>query len=121
MRVCPAGAIFPGDLQRSQEIEVGSVILAPGAELFNPQVLDTYGYGVYPNVVTSLEYERILSASGPTGGELVRPSDGKKTSQNRLDPVRRVQGSPGGICFILLQRVLHVRSQGGRRHQGAFP
>ena len=78
VRVCPTGAIFPGDLQRSQEIEAGSVILAPGAEPFNPQVLDTYGYGVYPNVVTSLEYERILSASGPTGGELVRPSDGKR-------------------------------------------
>ncbi|HEY9072664.1 MAG TPA: FAD-dependent oxidoreductase, partial [Desulfobaccales bacterium] len=47
-------------------------------DVFNPQVLDTYGYGVNPNVVTSLEYERILSASGPTKGELVRPSDGKR-------------------------------------------
>ena len=78
VRVCPAGAIYPQDTQRVQEIDVGSVIMAPGAEVFSPQALDTYGYGVYPNVVTSLEFERILSASGPTGGELVRPSDGRK-------------------------------------------
>ena len=76
--ICPAGAILPGDAEKVQEIEIGSVILSPGAEVFNPQVLDTYGYGANPNVVTSLEYERILSASGPTKGELVRPSDGKK-------------------------------------------
>jgi heterodisulfide reductase subunit A len=78
VRVCPAGAILPDDGPKVGEIEVGSVILAPGAELFNPQGLDCYGYGVNPNVVTSLEYERILSASGPTQGELLRPSDGKK-------------------------------------------
>ena len=76
--ICPAGAILPGDQEKVQEIEIGSVILAPGADIFNPRVLDTYGYGVNPNVVTSLEYERILSASGPTKGELVRPSDGKR-------------------------------------------
>jgi heterodisulfide reductase subunit A len=78
VRICPAGAIIPDDAQKTQEIEVGSVILAPGTDLFNPEVLDTYGYRVYPNVVTSLEYERILSASGPTRGELVRPSDGQR-------------------------------------------
>jgi heterodisulfide reductase subunit A2 len=76
--VCPAGAILPNDAEKVQEMEIGSIILAPGAAVFNPEVLDTYGYGVNPNVVTSLEYERILSASGPTKGELVRPSDGKR-------------------------------------------
>jgi heterodisulfide reductase subunit A len=76
--ICPAGAILPGDKEKVQEIEIGSIILAPGADVFNPRVLDTCGYGVNPNVVTSLEYERILSASGPTKGELVRPSDGKR-------------------------------------------
>ena len=76
--ICPAGAILPEDAEKVQEIDIGSIILAPGADVFNPQVLDTYGYGVNPNVVTSLEYERILSASGPTKGELVRPSDGKR-------------------------------------------
>jgi heterodisulfide reductase subunit A len=78
VRVCPADAILSDDAEKVQEMDIGAIILAPGAEVFNPQILDTYGYGVNPNVVTSLEYERILSASGPTRGELVRPSDGKK-------------------------------------------
>jgi len=78
VRSCPTGAINPNDAPKSEELSVGAVILAPGADLFDPKVLDTYGYGVYPNVVTSMEYERILSATGPTNGELVRPSDGKR-------------------------------------------
>ncbi|MDR3553707.1 MAG: FAD-dependent oxidoreductase [Syntrophobacteraceae bacterium] len=78
VRICPAGAILPDDQPRKHEVDAGAIIMAPGAEITDPKVLDTYGYGVYPNVVTSLEYERILSASGPTGGQLVRPSDGKK-------------------------------------------
>ena len=78
VNICPAGAILPDDTEKVQEIEIGAIILAPGADIFNPQVLDTCGYGSNPNVVTSLEYERILSASGPTKGELIRPSDGKR-------------------------------------------
>jgi heterodisulfide reductase subunit A len=79
--VCPAGAILATETRKTRLLEVGSVILAPGADLFNPEVLDTYHYGSTPDVVTSLEYERILSASGPTRGELVRPSDGKIPSR----------------------------------------
>ncbi|MBN2061680.1 MAG: CoB--CoM heterodisulfide reductase iron-sulfur subunit A family protein [Deltaproteobacteria bacterium] len=75
--VCGAGAIVPDDRERIMEIEAGAIILSPGAELFDPSLLTNYGYGEYPNVVTGLEYERILSASGPTGGILARPSDGK--------------------------------------------
>ena len=55
----------------------GAIVLAPGAALFDPSGLDYFGYSDQPDVVTSLEYERILSASGPTLGQLVRPSDGK--------------------------------------------
>ena len=76
MQVCKHGAIIPEDQAQTRDLEVGAVVLAPGASLFDPGVLETYGYGVYPDVVTGLEYERILSASGPTRGRLVRPSDG---------------------------------------------
>lgn len=76
VQVCKHGAIIPEDKARVREMEVGAVVLAPGAGLFDPVILEPYGYGIYPNVVTGLEYERILSASGPTGGRLVRPSDG---------------------------------------------
>ena len=58
------------------EIRVGGIILAPGYEVFDPSLQSLYGYGRYRNVVTSLEYERLLSASGPNGGVLRRPSDG---------------------------------------------
>jgi heterodisulfide reductase subunit A2 len=74
---CPAGAIVPGDAEKRRTRTVGAVILATGAELFDPGKLEHFGHGRYPNVVTGLEYERIMSASGPTLGELARPSDGK--------------------------------------------
>jgi heterodisulfide reductase subunit A-like polyferredoxin len=60
------------------ELEVGSVILAPGFEPFDPSRYETYSYTRHPNIITSLEFERILSASGPTMGHLVRPSDHKE-------------------------------------------
>lgn len=76
VQICQDGAILPEDTERVLELEVDSIVLATGAELFDPEILDNFGGGKYPNVVTSLEYERILSASGPTLGELIRPSDG---------------------------------------------
>jgi heterodisulfide reductase subunit A len=57
---------------------VGSIILAPGFEPFDPSKYDAYNYANHPNVITSMEMERILSASGPTGGHLVRMSDHKE-------------------------------------------
>ncbi len=60
------------------ELDVGSIILAPGFEPFDPSKFDSYNYAKHPNVITSMEMERILSASGPTGGHLVRLSDHKE-------------------------------------------
>ena len=76
--VCKAGAIVPDDAVKEREINVGSVVVATGAGLFDPDALANYGHGLYPNVVTGLEYERIMSASGPTQGMLIRPSDKKQ-------------------------------------------
>lgn len=76
--VCKDGAILPDDQPREQKLRVGAVIVAVGAALFDPAHLDHFGQGQCPDIVTSLAYERILSASGPTGGALVRPSDGKQ-------------------------------------------
>lgn len=75
--VCPAGAIRYDDAEEKITLRVGSIILAPGYTPYSPRGVRTWGYGVFPNVITSLELERILSASGPTGGKLLRPSDGK--------------------------------------------
>ncbi|MGD9213036.1 MAG: FAD-dependent oxidoreductase, partial [Desulfobacteraceae bacterium] len=76
--VCPSDAILLDDTETKETRKVGAIILATGAELFNPDGLDHFGHGTHANVVTGLEYERIMSASGPTLGELVRPSDGKQ-------------------------------------------
>jgi len=74
--VCLADALNYSDAEQTRELNVGAVILAPGVEAFDPVALSGYGYGRYPNVVTSLEFERILSASGPFMGRIQRPSDG---------------------------------------------
>ncbi len=75
-RVCLANAIDYGDEQSEEKISVGSVILAPGFEVFDAARRPEFGYGVYPNVLTSIEFERILSATGPHRSHLLRPSDG---------------------------------------------
>ncbi|MEM4729111.1 MAG: CoB--CoM heterodisulfide reductase iron-sulfur subunit A family protein [Thermoplasmata archaeon] len=76
--VCPAKAVeFSPEETETRTLEVGSIILAPGFEKFDPTRLREFGYRVFPNVITSIELERMLSASGPTRGHIFRPSDGK--------------------------------------------
>lgn len=77
-RICPTGAI--NYLQEDSIVseKVGSIIAATGYDLFDWSVYEQYGAGRYPDVITSLQYERLLSASGPTGGHIKRPSDGKE-------------------------------------------
>lgn len=77
-KFCPAGAINFDDRKRELTLKVGAVVLAVGVKTYYPGECDVYGYKKYPNIVTSLEFERILSASGPYGGHLVRPSDEKE-------------------------------------------
>lgn len=77
-KVCPAGAINFDDTEREHVLEVGAVVLALGFSRFNPATLDFAGYGRLPNVVTSMEFERYLSPSGPCMGHLERPSDGRE-------------------------------------------
>ncbi len=75
--VCKAGAVQYDEKEKEIALHVGSIILALGFEEFDPKLKGEYGYGRYSNVVSSIEFERILSASGPYGGIVLRPSDGK--------------------------------------------
>ena len=75
---CGVGAIDHSQEDETVELNVGSIILSPGFKPYDPLVYDTYQYSHFPNVVTSLEFERILSASGPYEGHLIRPSDKKE-------------------------------------------
>jgi heterodisulfide reductase subunit A-like polyferredoxin len=76
-RVCEADAVVHSMAPERREIGVGAIILANGAEKYNPRLKYEFGFGMYPNVVTSIQFERILAASGPFGGHLQRPGDGK--------------------------------------------
>jgi len=75
---CGVNAIDHSQEDEIIELNVGSIVLAPGFEPFDPSSLENYNYTKNPNILTSMEFERILSASGPTMGHLVRPSDHKE-------------------------------------------
>jgi len=77
-KFCPAGAVNFKDTEKIIELEVGSILLAPGFKVFDPSHLVNYQYGINPNVITSMQFERILSPSGPTQGHLARLSDGRE-------------------------------------------
>jgi heterodisulfide reductase subunit A len=77
-KFCPADAVNFEDQGRELTINVGAILVASGCEVFDPAIHDIYGYNRSPNVVTSLEFERMLSPTGPYSGHLVRPSDHKE-------------------------------------------
>ena len=72
---CQAQAIDFNQTEEEHDLSVGSVILAPGFGRIDEEVLSRYGFGEYPDVVTSIEFERLTCASGPTEGVIIRPSD----------------------------------------------
>ena len=76
VRACGPGALLHGERDAEMDLDVGAVVLATGYDLYDPGARSEYGYKRYPNVLSALEYERMLSASGPTIGEVKRPSDG---------------------------------------------
>ena len=98
--VCKNKAIDLYQKEEKIEIEVGAIILALGYEVFDPKLRSDYGYGKMKNVVTSLEFERILSASGPCQAEVLRPSDGKPPRKIAwIQCVGSRQVIPGGNSY----------------------
>jgi len=81
VKACGSGALTIASHQerdRSEVLKVGSVVISAGFVPYEPSKLDFYGFDKYPNVITSLQFERLLSASGPTEGHVLRPSDKKE-------------------------------------------
>jgi heterodisulfide reductase subunit A len=74
---CEANAINFDQVPEELHMDVGTVIVATGVDTYDPTILDDYGYTSYENVITSLEFERLINAGGPSGGKLIRPSDGQ--------------------------------------------
>ena len=76
VKACTAGAVWHDQQPEEIEIDAGSVILTPGFEEFRGALRGEFGHGRYANVLSSVQFERMLSAAGPTGGHVQRPSDG---------------------------------------------
>ncbi len=77
LEVCPPGSIDLDMAEKVIELEAGAVIVATGWQPYDATKLDTLGFGVHQNVITNVMMERLAAPGGPTGGEIVRPSDGK--------------------------------------------
>ncbi len=80
-KFCPTEAIKFDDKEASVTLNVGSVIVTSGFKPFDPSNFDNYQYAKFPNVITSLEFERILAAGGPTTGHVLRPSDNQEPAK----------------------------------------
>ncbi len=75
VEICEPGAVNLGMKPKTITLNVGAVVAAPGFQVYDPSKYDGYHYPAHPNVLTSLEFERMLSEGGPSGGRLLRPSD----------------------------------------------
>jgi heterodisulfide reductase subunit A2 len=108
---CGNDAINLQQLPERKVLTVGAVVLAPGFSPFDPSVRNDYGYTSYDNVVTSLEYERLMCATGPFEGEIQRPSDGEHPHKIAwIHCVGSRQITPGGntycssVCCSYIQK-----------------
>jgi heterodisulfide reductase subunit A len=109
--VCKNGAIDFRQTTEKTEVNVGAIVLAAGIEPFDPALVEEYGYGKMENVVTSMDFERLLSATGPYEGQILRASDKKhprKIAWIQCVGSRRV--TPGensycsGVCCTYTQK-----------------
>ncbi len=98
--VCKNKAIDLHQEAKKVEIKVGAIVLSPGYEIFDPKLRGDYGYGKIENVVTSLDFERLLCATGPHEGEVLRPSDKKHPHKIAwIQCVGSRQVIPGGNSY----------------------
>ena len=116
--VCEQKAIDFTQKPERVEVEVGAIVLSPGIEVFDPKLRNDYGYGRFKNVVTSLDFERILCATGPYGGEIRRPSDGRHPKKIAwIQCVGSRQVTPGGhsycsaVCCTYTQKQVIVAKE----------
>ncbi len=113
---------------RDRKLTVGSIILCGGTDFYNPaDEKNVYGYGINPNVITSLEFERILSGTGPSGGKLVRPHDGKAVERiawfqcvGSRDIQCDADFCSSICCMYAIKEALLAKERGGDRLDAAI-
>jgi quinone-modifying oxidoreductase subunit QmoA len=116
---CKVGAVDLAMQEETVALSVGAVVWATGWKPYDAEKIQPYGYGRFPNVITSLEFERLADPSGPTGGKLLRPSDGKEAKniafiqcagsrdENHLRHCSRI------CCMASLKQTQYVREAHG--------
>ena len=110
--VCEQKAIDFSQKPERIELKVGAIVLSPGLEVFDPSLRGDYGYGRFKNVVTSLDFERILCATGPYGGQIRRPSDGKHPKKIAwIQCVGSRQVTPGGNSYCSVVCCTYTQKQ----------
>jgi len=109
---CSRDSIRFDQKESIEEIEVGQVIVATGFQTFDPAKLPQYGYGVYPNVYTTLEFERIINASGPTNGQVVLRNGQKPSSIGIIHCVgsrdERTNRWCSAVCCMTSLKLAHL-------------
>jgi heterodisulfide reductase subunit A len=102
------------------ELEVGAIIVATGYDIYVPEKGNIYGYGKYSNVITSLEFERLILAAGPTGGHVIRASDGKQPSVVAFiqcvgsRDTNKYPYCSGFCCMYTLKHAIQLKEHYGR-------
>ena len=118
VEACPSDAIDLDAVPRERTVEADAVVLAPGAEVFPASRKEEFGYGRYPNVVSSVRFERMLAAGGPTGGRAVRPSDGREPRRIAFVQCVGSRDAEAGVghcssvcCMYALKQALFARDR----------
>ena len=101
------------------ELDVGAIIVTTGCDIYLPYEDARYGYGKYDNVITALEFERLITAGGPTAGHVVRSSDGKTTEKRCHHSMRRFKGHKQ--VRVLFRFLLHVWAKRSHPSERTLP
>jgi len=118
-KVCPAGAIDYNQQDQLLDVQVGAVVVATGYGMWDPRKLPQYSYGLSPNIITGLQFERLVSAGGPTGGHIVT-AEGKKPERVAIIHCvgsRDVNAHPYCSRFCCMYSLKHAHQV--RDHTGA--
>jgi len=107
VEACDKKCIDLNAKDKYEKIEVGSIIVATGLGVYDPTKLTEYGYGRFENVITTMEFERLICGGGPTDGHLVRPSD--HTTPKRIGFVQCVGWKKSVLRSLLMKSSLPAR------------
>lgn len=126
IRACEPGAIDFTMKPRIIKKKVASIVVTAGYDMIDPSKIPEYGYGKYPDVLTGLEFERLLNASGPTEGEILRPSDGKHVERILFATcvgsrdVRYVPYCSRFCCMYTLKQAIQAKEHGVKHVTALF-